>query len=95
MQDVLFSPIPLEQLKNEIASTLRAEVLQLAAKFETQTPPEYLTRKKTAELLGVSLATLNTWTKEGKVKGYRIGARVRYKRAELETALKAIKGVAA
>lgn len=47
---------------------------------------EYLNRKEAAKLLKVSLVTLNEWTKEGIVQGYRIASRVRYKRTELEIA---------
>ena len=52
--------------------------------------PELFTRAKTAEYLGVSLPTLNDWTKNGIVKGYRIAGRVRYKLTDVENALKEI-----
>lgn len=50
-------------------------------------PKHYMTREEAAKLLGVSLHTLNKWTKEGKLKGYRIGSRVRYVASELENSL--------
>jgi excisionase family DNA binding protein len=52
---------------------------------------ELLTRKEAADLLGVSLPTLNDWTKNGIVQGYRIASRVRYKKSELESSLKIIR----
>jgi excisionase family DNA binding protein len=88
MQDLLFSPVPIEQLKAELSETIKKELQALLLVIQ---PPkeqtEYLTRKEAANLLSISLPTLNEWTKEGKVIGYRIASRVRYKRSELETAL--------
>jgi len=92
MNDLLFSPIPLEQFKTEISLSIKQEI---ANYFQSQTTPkpetELLTRKEAAKILGVSLPTLLDWTKTGKVLGYRIATRVRYKRAELETSLSQIK----
>ena len=51
---------------------------------------EFLTRHDAKKLLGISFPTLHDWTISGRIKGYRIGTRVRYKRHEIETALKAI-----
>ena len=61
-----------------------------------QTPPtaqgdELLTRQQTAERLKISLPTLNELTKNGKITGYRIGNRVRYKAIEVQQALTQIK----
>lgn len=92
MNEILFSSLPMEQLKTEISE---AVLKQIAPYFQSanSTPPqtEILDRKEAAKLLGVSLVTLNQWTKEGRVTGYRIASRVRYKRAELENSLTQIK----
>jgi excisionase family DNA binding protein len=55
-------------------------------------PPatELLTRIEVANLFGVSLPTVREYTLSGKLKGYRIGRRVRYKRAEVEQSLQEI-----
>ena len=53
--------------------------------------PDYISRQDAADILGVSLHTLNAWTKDGKVPAYRIGSRVRYIRSEVESSLKKIK----
>ena len=52
---------------------------------------ELLTRKEASKLLGVSLPTLLDWTNTGKIIGYRIASRVRYKRSELENSLAQIR----
>jgi len=49
---------------------------------------EWLTRKEVTEILGISLSTLNNWSKDGTIPGYRIGSLVRYKRSEIDATLK-------
>lgn len=92
MNNLIFTPLTLEQLKSELADVVKKEMATLT---ESLTSPkqqdEWLTRKQAANLLGVSLVTINDWTKTGKIKGYRIASRIRYKRNELEASLAQIK----
>ena len=55
----------------------------------TEQPKEegYRTRKETAEMLNISLPTLNQYTKKRILTGYRVGVRVLYKQSEIELAL--------
>lgn len=76
-----------EQLKDSILSELRTEIQALADRFQPVAPPEYLSRKETAEILKVSLVTLFEWNKKGVLQPYRLGNLIRYKRSELEAAL--------
>ena len=48
----------------------------------------WLTRKEVTEILGISMPTLNAWSKDGTIPGYRIGGLVRYKRSKIDGALK-------
>lgn len=92
MQTVLLSQIPWEQIKSELSEIVKAELQKLSAPAEIQSKENtLLTRKQTATLLGISLPTLNEWTKSGEVTAYRIGASVRYKKAEVEQSLSEIK----
>jgi len=52
---------------------------------------EFLTRDQAAERLKISLPTLNELTKAGKLPGYRIGNRLRYKAGDIDKALTIIK----
>ncbi len=92
MSEQLFSSLSFEQLKTEISEDVFNRVAPLfnSAKTETQ-PIQLLTRKQAAQLLGVSLPTILDWTKTGKITGYRIASRIRYKRNELENSLSKIK----
>jgi len=76
-------------------------LLQKFAKLETQiseltkkpepTENRLLTRKETAELLGVSLVTLHNWIKSGIIIAYRIGNKVRFKESEVLQSLTKIR----
>jgi excisionase family DNA binding protein len=92
MQNNIFTSLPLEQLKFEISQEILDRITPLLQSVNKPTPTtELLTRKEASRLLGVSLPTLLDWTKTGKVTGYRIASRVRYKRTELENSLSQIR----
>ena len=89
MTNLILTQIPIDDLKIIISDTIREEMQKIA----TPPPPpetEFITRNQTAQILGVSLPTLNEWTKQGLVVGYRIGTRVRYKKCEILDAVKQI-----
>lgn len=63
-----------ETIKSELASVRPVD------------PPKdnlLITRQETAKILGISLPTLNAYSKEGKIQSYRIGTRIRYKQSEV------------
>ena len=76
-----------EEFKESILTDVRAEIKSLAQNFKPITPPEYLTRQETAQILKVSLVTLSDWNKKKILNPYRLGNLIRYKRAEIEQAL--------
>ena len=49
---------------------------------------DWITRKEAASILRVSLPTIIEWSKAGTIPCYRIGSLVRYKRSEIDGALK-------
>jgi excisionase family DNA binding protein len=49
---------------------------------------KYLTRGEVSRLLKISLPTLYRYTKDGILRSYRIGSKIRYKLEEIELALK-------
>lgn len=79
----------LEFMESLIRSQQRNEEEQPRKQIDE--PDEYITRKEAAKLLKISLPTLSEWSKSGIVKSYRIATRVRYKRKDVELALKAVK----
>ena len=84
-KNLIFSQFSIDELKNVISETVRAEMQKNISEPKQQT--EFITRHETAEILGISLPTLNEWTKQGIVIGYRIATRVRYKKGEILNSL--------
>ncbi|MCX6232279.1 MAG: helix-turn-helix domain-containing protein [Bacteroidetes bacterium] len=86
MNDLIFSQIPINDLRVLIQESVREE-MQKNSISEPQPKTEFITRQETSSILGISLPTLNEWTKKGLIPGYRISSRVRYKRAEIMESL--------
>jgi len=90
-QQIIFTGISLEQLQDSIRTTVKDEVDRIIGNLPTPTTvPELITRKETAQILGISLVTLNEWTKNGTLPAQRIGTRIRYQRANVYASLKDI-----
>lgn len=82
MKQVLLSPITLEEW-TQVVNTAVENVIK---NYKPPTPPpdnEYISRKETARILGISLPTLNNYTKRGLISSYRIGSRIRYKKDDV------------
>lgn len=91
MENIILSAIPFTELQTLISNTVQTAVQLATAHLQPKENVEYLTRKQTSTILGVSLVTLSEWTLQGKIKGYRIASRIRYKRHEIEQSLLTIK----
>jgi len=71
----------LENFKESILSDLKNQL-------ELKKPEEYLTRQDVADILKVTVATVDIWTKKGKLQSYRVyGRKSIYKRSEIEASL--------
>lgn len=90
-----FVIIQRNDLRDEISAVLDQKLESFFSKFQHPAPNpstgQLRSRKEAAKRLGISLVTLNEWTKTGIVKGYRINSRVRYKEEDLEACLNQIK----
>ena len=83
---IFLQGITLEQL----AEALKPLVQLNAPVQQTSTEDNLLSRDEVCTLLNISKTTLNTRTKDGKLKSYAIGNRVLYKRSEVLAALSPI-----
>ena len=81
--------------EEEITEIVNQKVEQAINKDADKLPnyPEILSRKEVAELLGISLVTLWTWSKKGIIPSYVIGTRIRYKKAEVLKALNVVETI--
>jgi len=75
-----------QQIINPI-NDLKKQIEDLKKSFQPKEPTEYLTRQEVVEMLKINLSTLYNWTKIKKLVSYGIGARVYYKRKEIENAI--------
>jgi excisionase family DNA binding protein len=89
--NVFLSGITVEQLQDSLKQIVQNEVNKILENLPVQEKePEYLTRTQVAQILGISLPTLNEWTKNGIILAKRIGTRVRYLRSDVYSSLKDI-----
>ena len=54
------------------------------------TTPKFISRKETSNILGISLPTLNVWTKNGIIDSYKAGSSVRYKEGDVFSCFKKV-----
>ncbi len=76
-----------EEFKKEILEGIEKLLKEFSEKFTPKEPEIWLSRKDVSELLGVSLVTIYQWSKDGILKAYKIGTRVRFKRSDIEQTL--------
>lgn len=81
---------PFQVLNNKLESLEKK--IDALTKIDASEPnqKDLLTRKETADLLQINLATLWRWTRKGKLKSYGIGNRVYYNRSEIMDSIKSI-----
>ena len=82
---ILIRNITVEELQEMIHSTMSQELPSGSPKKgETR----FITSNEAAELLKITLPTLNRYTQLGIIKGFRIGTRVLYKLEDIEEDVK-------
>ena len=88
---IILENLTVHKLKDLISESVAEQLHKIAPPQNENT--EYLTRAEVADLLRISLPTLNDYTKTGVIKGYRINGRVLYKRDEVEKSLEEIQTI--
>ena len=82
--------VSINDLKSLISEAVAENVRHLQP---PQAEPELLTRGQVAQILGISLPTLNDWTKRGLLPALKIGSRVRYRKHQVYDSLKEIETI--
>ncbi|MDG1056749.1 MAG: helix-turn-helix domain-containing protein [Flavobacteriaceae bacterium] len=84
---IQFIQVTPEDLVELFAEALKIQFQELSNNQKIESTPtnqrEFITRKETAELFGVSLPTIHSWTKLEILKAYKQGNRTYYKYSEL------------
>lgn len=81
MQQTLTISMTPDELKEIIRDIFRDEL-------RNNSNDHYLTRGEAAQFLKITLPTLHTWTKCGKIKAHPIGGRVLYLKNDLINVIK-------
>jgi excisionase family DNA binding protein len=87
MEQVQIISVNPEDLKNAIIQEVKNELDALKLHLQPQQQTKYLTRLEVCKLINVTLVTLHTWNKNGKLKAYGIGGRVLYRKEDIENAI--------
>lgn len=75
----------------EFSETLRLIVREEISAIQTkELTPRFLSRQEVANLLKISLPTLNEYTRTGIIKGSRIGSRILYAESDIKESVKDI-----
>ncbi len=84
IQFIQFTPTELKEL---ISESVKSEIQELSKHLKGTQPTteskEFLNRKETAELFGVSLPTIHLWQNNGILKVYKMSNRCFFKYSEL------------
>lgn len=91
-EKIIFTQLTEAELRQIIREELKAFQSELFKTIETKvlhlnSVDKLLSRKETAKYLHTSLVSLDKWTRQGKITGYRIGGRVVYKKEDIERAM--------
>ena len=85
---IILQGISAQGLLVEIERIVEQKLTQKFAELQPKKSLEYKTRKEIAQLLNISLPTLNDWSKLGLITSYKIGNRVLYRTDEINEAVK-------
>ena len=85
MNEILLNGINVNELLDKIGQLIDTKFGNVQRPTQ-KNPSKFISRKEVAILLKISLPTLNEWTKEGRLVGYKMGNRVLYKSEEVEQA---------
>ena len=75
----------------ELKSLISEEIEKSFKEHYPKSPVKFITPKEACKLLGISLPTLRSYGKQGKLKESRIGRKILYVQTEVEEAITTIK----
>lgn len=85
---IILQNVSLSDIETLISKVMDEKLKSITPQSTPIEPGKLLTRSETANLLKISLPTLDDWTKTGVIKAKRIGTRIRYVYSDVEAAIK-------
>jgi excisionase family DNA binding protein len=90
MDDIILHSTSLNDLRVLIGEVVEEKLHNLQPQMPSKDESGYLTRHEVCNRLRISLTTLHTYTKDGTLKGYKIGGRILYRAEEVEESIQVI-----
>lgn len=83
--------ITIEELQNIIEKSNQKLISEMFAKSQKAVDNEFITRKAAAQILGISLPTLDKYIREGLVSAAHINGRYRLRKSDVINSLTEVK----
>jgi excisionase family DNA binding protein len=93
MSQIILQGMGIPEFKKLISEVVEERLNQLPKQENQKNNKAFYSRIEVAELLKISLPTLNEWSKLGILQSYRIGTRILYKVQEVEESLSTVKNL--
>lgn len=90
---IILQNVSLSDIETLISKVIDEKLKSFAPHHTPIEPSKLLTRSEAANLLKISLPTLDDWTKTGVIKAKRIGSRIRYVYSDVESAIKDVPSI--
>jgi hypothetical protein len=87
MENFFLHSTSLNDLKTIIGEVVQEKLQQFKPEYPQPQTEEFITRRQVCSLLKISLSTLHYYSKDGILKAYRIGGRILYKTAEIQSSI--------
>lgn len=87
MKQIQFIQYTPEQLQAEIQKGIHTQLNEFLEHFKSKESNELFTRSELANFLKVDLSTIHNWCKNGKLKPLGLGARVYFRKSDIENSL--------
>lgn len=84
MNNIILSTRNIDDFIADVANEVVKRIGQYGiAESPKSNSDEFLTIQEVSKLLSVSLVTLHKWKKQGKIKFYRFGSRIRFRKSDV------------
>jgi excisionase family DNA binding protein len=89
MDEQVFFNVPLIKLEPIFKRWMREALPELQPHSEPH-PTGYITRAQVCDRLHITLPTVHSWMKQGKLRAYHIGGRTLFKESEVMAAIQPV-----
>jgi len=88
MENLILHQTPLSEIEAIIEKVVSKQFQSVKLTPQPEKEEKLFSRLECSKLLGISLPTLHEYTKKGFIQAVRIGSRVRYRKQDIDSALR-------